>query len=474
MSWGVFSLFSVGIFIFLTSCSTSPQQGFNNEINPPPVERVQPKRPDPVKQGECLRRGRSNCEGNRDCEDICDDIFSRRADREDCYEYSSEMIFEFERLIEVTEDGDVEEIEDIGPNVLECMLDIDEREFAKAIRGMSRREAKEFVFLIAENEDFAEVLEDEDDEFNILKQILHSATGSSDLERALSQEIEDDKTFLWLAAEYNESAWKWLDDYVGEECDGRDTSDCPGGENIGAYCNALQESGFSKNDWEDFLSDTRLFADDYEEEVEDKKYEYEITNSPGRGYSGDFRDYCYELSGGSGDCPSSDPPANLKLAEITFYHPIIEGRWNYRGYIGPNYRTDWSIPEANRQDIPYDPDNRGDSDPSQDVLLKFAKRAVLDGDMIRYDERKTYYIYFDGERLELENEGSREYGVHQSYREDRIWHLKFNIKQGRSSYSEAYTESGQSYVNIPESLTNNGPYTIYIASELNNHCVFHR
>ena len=316
-------------------------------------------------------------------EDVCDDIFSLRADRQDCYEYSSEMVFEFEKLIEATEDGDVDEIEDIGSNVLECMLDIDEREFAKAIRGMSRREAKEFIFLIVENEDFAEVLEDEDDEFNILKQILHSATGSSDLERALSREIEDNKTFLWLAAEYNEPAWDWLDNYVGEECNGRDTSDCPGGENIGAYCNALLKSNFSQRDWKDFLSNTELFADEYEEEVEDESYEYEITNSPGRSYSGDFRDYCYELSGiGSGACPSSNPPTFKKLAEITFEHPIVEGRWRYRGYIGPNYRTDLSIPAGSRVGIPDDPDDRGDSDPSQDVLLKFAKRVVLDGDMI--------------------------------------------------------------------------------------------
>ena len=203
------------------------------------------------------------------------------------------MVFDFEDLIEATEKGEVEEIEDIGSYVLECMLDIDEREFAKAVSKMSRREAQDFALLIAENEDFAEVLEEEDDEFNVLKQLINSLTGRSELEEALSQEVEDDKTLLWLFAEVSESAWNWLDDYVSEECGGRDTEDCPGGENIGAYCNALWESGFRTSDWEDFLSDTDLFAEEYESDVEDKNYEYEIADEHRSGYDGDFRDYCH-------------------------------------------------------------------------------------------------------------------------------------------------------------------------------------
>ena len=315
-----FSVFSVVVSLFLISCFfPSPREagffgGEGVDSSPPPIERFEPKYPDPVKQKECRKRGRNDCEGDKDCEKICDDIFSRRADRQDCYEYSSEMVFEFEALISATEDGDVDEIEDIGSNVLECMLDIDEREFAEAVRKMSRREAEEFIFLIANNEDFAEVLEEEDDEFNILKQLLNEWARSSDLESALSRELsQEDKTLLWLFAEYSEAAWDWLDGYVDEECSGRNTGECPGGENIGAYCNALLESGFSRSDWEDFLSDAVFFADEYEEEVEDESYRYEITNDPGRGYDGDFRDYCEMKAPSSNSNPPTNPPANPPL-----------------------------------------------------------------------------------------------------------------------------------------------------------------
>ena len=106
----------------------------------------------------------------------------------------------------------------------------------------------------------------------------------SDLEDALEDEVDDDKSFFWLAAEGSEYVWDYFDDYVSEEWCDRDNSDCPGGDNIGAYCNSLQD--WSKRDLEDFLSDADLFADEYEDEVEDENYEYDITDRHGRDYDG--------------------------------------------------------------------------------------------------------------------------------------------------------------------------------------------
>ena len=184
------------------------------------------------------------------------------------------------------------------------MLDIDEQGFAKAVREMSRGEAQEFALLIANDKDFAAVLEEEDDEFNVLKQLLNRLAGSSNLYRGLSREIEDGKTLLWLFAESNERAWKWLDNYIEEECGGEDSDDCPGGENIGAYCKALTESGFSRTEWEEFLSEAELFEENYASEVKDADYEYTITSNHDTDYEGDFRDFCFltagTSSGGSG------------------------------------------------------------------------------------------------------------------------------------------------------------------------------
>jgi len=171
----VLSVFSVGISLFLTSCSTVP------------IERGEPKQPDLVKQEECRQKGQGSCKGNEGCENICDDLFSQKSHKQGCYEYSSELVSDFKNLIEATEEGDIKEIKDIGSDVLECMLDIDEQRFAEAVKEMRRGAAQELALLIADDRGFATVLEEEDEEFNILKQLLRRLAGSSDLTRSLSQ-----------------------------------------------------------------------------------------------------------------------------------------------------------------------------------------------------------------------------------------------------------------------------------------------
>jgi len=398
--------FSVVIFLFLTACA---QDGEGN----PPIEQVRAKRLDPVKQDECKERGRSGCEADKDCEEICDDIFSSRRSRQECYEYSSEMVSQFEDLIEAAEDGEVDEIEGIGPDVLECMLDIDESAFAKAVKEMSRREAQDFAVLIAGDVGFAEVLEEEDDEFNILRQLVNRLAGGSGLEEVLSQEIEDDKTLLWLFAEGNKGAWDWLDNYVAEECDGRNSEDCPGGENIGVYCNALLESNFRSSDWDDFLSKTELFAKMYEYDVKDEGYEYEITDSPGSDYDGDFRDYCELKADASGSNTPSDPPDDSNPPVVTppSLTPCPTGSPE-AGQILANFQLETINTQSRLYSRPnFFPSSHGSVTPSQDIVLRIVVdiRASYDepynilfrDNQISFNSSRTYYIYIDNTRIEL-------------------------------------------------------------------------
>ena len=418
-------VFFVGLSFILTSCTSVP------------IERETPKQPDPVKQEECKKTGKGDCKES--CEDRCDDVFDKESHQKKCYEYSAELVSDFEDLITATERGKINDIEDIGHDVLNCMLDIDEQGFAKAVREMSRGGAKEFALLIANDKDFAAVLEEEDDEFNVLKQLLNRLAGSSNLYRGLSREIEDGKTLLWLFAESNERAWKWLDNYIEEECDGEDSDDCPGGENIGAYCKALTESGFSRTEWEEFLSEAELFEENYASEVKDADYEYTITSNHDTNYEGDFRDFCFltagtssggsgsssggsgsssggsgSSSGGSGSssgsgvitvsasCPTSSPSTEQTLANVQLERPGV-GSQPYKYYIHPDYRSSNGM----------DPANFGTTTPEQNILLYMQTRATTDGnypnfveiglndDAISFNQARDYYIYIDDDRYSL-------------------------------------------------------------------------
>lgn len=195
-------------------------------------------------------------------------------------------MFEFRTLLEMMKNGLVDEI-NIG--VLRCLLDIDDTEFVATARRMDRDAAKDFLWYAAKNDPLAEVLQEEDDRFNILRQFLHEAVGSRDLIDILEDSIEDGMSFFWLAAKGSKSAWLWVDNYVSAECDKRD-KDCPGEKNIGAYCKALLK--YRKEDLGGFLSEADLFADAYQDEVENRGYEYVVREDRDNNYHGDFRDYC--------------------------------------------------------------------------------------------------------------------------------------------------------------------------------------
>ena len=417
MFWRFFCL---GVVFFALSCggpgavkivdAPSSDQGAGEEAESPPIKRAQPKEPDPKKQANCAKASKGACEGSENCEDVCDDIFSRRRDKQDCYELPETLVFDFEELLESAEDGDVDSIDS---GVLECLLDIDETEFARAVKKMSRREAKDFLFAVSEDDSLAEVLEDEDDEFNILKQLLNKATGSNKLNRQLREEIEDDKGFIWLAGEGSEFVWDWLDNYVGDVCDGSNSGDvCPGGDNIGAYCKVLLE--FKDRDLEDFLSDADFFADEFEEEVEDEEYLYEVDNSPGSRYKGDFKDYCQMVIEG-GACPAdgTEPPSGERLAEITFEYGtgLDAAHQATRFYVTANlcHGNGWVRQE------------RGSADPSaQNIILALDDYDLpgegfgglaIDKDQLdpgsSANSNKTWYLYLDDQRYTLSLEADK-------------------------------------------------------------------
>ena len=261
----------------------------------------------------------------------------------------------------------------------------------------------------------AKVLEEEDDEFNILKQLLHKSSGSNNLTSQLKKEIEDGKSFFHLVAESSESGWDWLDSYVDDVCEKTSSSDvCPGGESIGAYCTALLE--FRDRDLTDFLSETDLFAERYEDEVQDADYLYEVEDNPAEQYLGDFRDYCRDESASQLPCPDSgaDPPAGQKLAVIgvgdlpigcggnqgdadyvacTNSHDNAYTQWHVDGKKG--YVRDGGYCHGHPNGALRSPNGLGTIDTEGEFLLGLSNLPELqvNGDILDYDDETTYYLY---------------------------------------------------------------------------------
>ena len=171
------------------------------------------------------------CKGDDDCEDICDDIYNSRRDREDCEELSISQVKKLEDLHEVLEDPDLDDLEDIDVKDLDVYVNISISPLDKLVSRYSSRESREFLAWLALNTDAARIVKKEDDDFEILITLLEEVGGivttqggsNTSLDDALDglKSNLDGANFLELAvSEDNEEAMEWIHDYMeDEQCD---------------------------------------------------------------------------------------------------------------------------------------------------------------------------------------------------------------------------------------------------------------
>ena len=266
----------------------------------PEVSRENPKETDPDKQEEKCQAGIGTaCSKDKKCQKICDDLFSSNSQEKACLELPKKTVLGFEELFETLEEEDPD---DLDLNILECLLDIDDTEFANAVKKLSKDQAKAFLIEVTEEEELSRILEEEDDAFNILKQAFSRAGFGYKLKDVLTDELEDDKSFFHIVAEdENKPAYKWIDAYVEEVCEEkRDRSQCPGEkrEKLGAYCQAF--INHYSSELAGFLSSADLFEDDYRKKLEREDEAWTVSG---------FKDFCrdkYNVSRGSGSSSSND------------------------------------------------------------------------------------------------------------------------------------------------------------------------
>ena len=313
-------LICASLIVAMCSVNNDDRRGGRNFI---PIDSSTDKKKqeesDPRKQVSCQTLGSGgSCEGDDDCEDICDDIFDSRGDRGDCEELNVGLVEDFEDLIEDLEDGEV----DVDLDVLECLIDIDEEPIADAVSEMSTDEALEFLAEIAEDSDLAEILEEEDG--GMVLGNLFKEAGYNNLQDILGERDEDENFLYLIGAENNEVAFDYFEDYVEDECDDEDANDrnCPKGEPIRAYCRGFLN--WNDDDVEDFIEDSDAFADEYEDTVQDADYSYEVGDFDDDDEKGDFLDFCRVASNINsqvafdGSCRSTIGNPDLSVGRLSF------------------------------------------------------------------------------------------------------------------------------------------------------------
>ena len=270
----IFLTMAIGIGFF-TSCISSPPELVidreyddlreNDQDRDTVIDNAQERFPDS-----------KVCEGDDDCEEICDDIFSRRADREDCEELPIKQVERLEIVYEVFEDPDEDNLEKLDLDDLRVLMNISIQPIDRLVEKMSRGEMTNVLFWIARDEDVATIFEKEDQDFAIFKILLEEFdnTDSSSFvpSTALSKTLDSGLNFIEIASEENNSvALEWVHELFEDICSDED-------------------------DYEECLFDTNYCAMTFDTDTEEAYFDEEFFERFLDSILEDFR-------------PSSSPPA---------------------------------------------------------------------------------------------------------------------------------------------------------------------
>ena len=159
------------------------------------------------------------CEGDNECEEQCKDIYNRRSVREDCVELAVAQVEKLWEIFEIFESPKDDELLSIDAADFEIFVEIDNRPLDTLISKLSKSEAKRVLAWAVDEPDIAEVFEDEDDEYRLLKELLDGV--SSDPKVALGKNISGPESFIEIAASTNKgtAALDWIHSFFSEECD---------------------------------------------------------------------------------------------------------------------------------------------------------------------------------------------------------------------------------------------------------------
>ena len=160
--------------------------------------------------------GGSACEGDKDCEELCDEIYDRKRDRDDCEDLSTRQVEILAEIHELLEDPDEDTLEGLDKDAFEALINISIEPLDDLVNKYTRSESKSMLAWIASDEEAAAIFAKEDDEFKIFKKLLGEIK-NDDIE-ALSASIDSSDNFMELMVEAgNEEAGEWLHDFMDSE-----------------------------------------------------------------------------------------------------------------------------------------------------------------------------------------------------------------------------------------------------------------
>lgn len=216
----VFKFLTLIFPIFFTVTCTNPLPE-----NPPPERDAGLEEESHSEDDAPLRNARREhgdsgpCSENRDCEEICDDIYEHRPDKNRCVKELPVRQVELLEEVYDTLNRDInrEDLDKITPNDLQILMYISVDPVITLASRMNAAEAKEVLTWLAESKEPVEIFKVEDKKLKILKALLAGLNENKTL--ALNTPISKGDRFIEIALDKgNYTAVDWVHAFFDEDC----------------------------------------------------------------------------------------------------------------------------------------------------------------------------------------------------------------------------------------------------------------
>jgi len=164
------------------------------------------------------------------CEEMCKEIYG--GSRKECEELPEDAIAKIHELHEILENPDEDDLAEVEPVVFESYLDINVRPFSFSIEEYNKKEAEETLVWILSDYEVFEFFEDEDEDedFELLKELLGKFSDEGNLAEVFAKKIANEDSLMEYLMKLGEEVFDYLVfDYVKSEsrsCEDRESKNC--------------------------------------------------------------------------------------------------------------------------------------------------------------------------------------------------------------------------------------------------------
>ena len=221
--------------------------------------RRRPYRYEDARAGAPTRRpgATGSCEDSRDCRGKCSDIFKAASNRKKCENKSVRVVNGWFDAYEVIESPELPALEEMDFVDLDAIVDLDVRPLKDAISRYNSRQARAFLAWMGKSRSAAGLIEQEDEDFAMLKDLLKKAKpNNNDPLDALTANLDRGSLMEIAIEEENDVILDLIYDYFKDGCGGDDEDDAPCIFN--KYCGVA--TGMDTTDRRDLLDASRDFS----------------------------------------------------------------------------------------------------------------------------------------------------------------------------------------------------------------------